>query len=326
MRAQAVGKRYGRGHWVLEDVTVDVPPGEIVAFHGRNGSGKSTLLRLLVGLSRPTRGTITGRPTLVGYVPDRFSPPERLSARGYLTHLGRIRGLSTRHARSRADTLLDRLALAGGPHAELRTLSKGNAQKVALAQALLVQPELLVLDEPWSGLDTSAHGVLADILAEVAAAGGSVVFTGHGAAARSAAATRTHLVAHGRLQPLDPEPPCAAGLFTELVLQRPSRAGDLNSRDISPCDAESPVWTRTPGVLSVTERGEDLVLAVDRADADAVLFAALRDGWSAASVTRTGKDATPPSTPAADQPRPGRGDTPCPASASPAAPPEGRTV
>ncbi len=150
-----------------------------MAIAGANGSGKSTLLRLLAGLSRPTRGIASGQPEVIGYVPDRFPTNERLSAMEYLTHLGRIRDLRTRVAAARADQLLDRLALVGGKHSPLRTLSKGNVQKVALAQALLVAPQLLVLDEPWSGLDASAHRTLAAIIAEVAGCGGVVVFTDH---------------------------------------------------------------------------------------------------------------------------------------------------
>lgn len=129
---------------MLQDVDLEIPTGEVAAIAGANGSGKSTLLRLLVGLSRPTRGTVSGQPEVIGYVPDRFSPQERMSAMEYLTHLGRIRGLSTRVASARADQLVDRLALVGGKPSPLRTLSRGNAQKVALAQALPVQPQLLV--------------------------------------------------------------------------------------------------------------------------------------------------------------------------------------
>ncbi|MEU2717294.1 ATP-binding cassette domain-containing protein [Streptomyces sp. NPDC007205] len=78
LRLQAVSKRYGRGDWILRDVDVEAPAGEVVAFTGGNGSGKSTLSRIAVGLSRPTRGRVTTRPPVVGYVPDRFSPDERM--------------------------------------------------------------------------------------------------------------------------------------------------------------------------------------------------------------------------------------------------------
>lgn len=143
LRLEAVSKRYVRGRWVLQKVDLEISAGEVVAIAGANGSGKSTLLRLLAGLSRPTSGSVSGQPEVISYVPDRFPPNERLSAMECLTHLGRVRGLRTSVAAARADQLLDRLELVGGKHSPLRTLSKGNAQKVALAQALLVAPQLL---------------------------------------------------------------------------------------------------------------------------------------------------------------------------------------
>ena len=276
MRLDAVSKRYGRRGWVLRDVHADLAPGATVAFTGGNGSGKSTLLRILAGVSRPTGGTVTGRPAVVGYVPDRFAPEGRLSARAYLTHMGRIRGLRTAEAEARAARLLDRLALVGGADAQLRTLSKGNAQKVALAQALLVPPGLLVLDEPWSGLDASAHGVLAEIMTEVADAGGAVVFTDHREAVTRAHASRTYAVEAGRVRPAAPRPARLA--LTEAVLTHPD-----DGRTPDPLD-----WPTLPGVHSTAEDGAGLGtrVRVERAHADALLRTALDHGWSVASLTR----------------------------------------
>src|SRR5437868_7304884 len=176
---QKVSKRYRRDRPVLIDVDFQTLPGAVQAVTGGNGSGKSTLLRVLAGVTRPTSGTRSGDPGVIGYVPDRFPANTRLSARSYLAHMARIKGLSSAHATSRTTELLSRLELAGGPGTPIRDLSKGNAQKVAVAQALLVPPRLLILDEPWSGLDSSAHGVLTELIAEVATAGGTVVFTDH---------------------------------------------------------------------------------------------------------------------------------------------------
>ncbi|MFF7588527.1 ATP-binding cassette domain-containing protein [Kitasatospora purpeofusca] len=274
MHCEAVGKRYGRGRWILRDVDLGLAPGDVLAVVGANGSGKSTLLRILAGLTRPSTGRRTGTATApgtaVGYVPDRFTAHERLTAVAYLTHLGRIRGLPTATARDRAGRLLDRLALAGGPDAPLRTLSKGNAQKVALAQALLVPPDLLVLDEPWSGLDASAHTALAGILAETAAAGGAVVFTDHREALARTHATAVHTVADGRVtRREDPGP----GAPVVIVLTR--RVGP-----------DLPGFLDLPGVLAAERRGPELHLRVDRSRTDAVLLAALRDHWSVQAVTR----------------------------------------
>jgi ABC-type multidrug transport system ATPase subunit len=146
----------------------------VVSVVGGNGAGKTTLLRIAAGLSRPETGRVIGRPRPVGYVPDRFTADQHMSALGYLTHLGRIRGIPK--PRERGAHLLERLALKGSA---LRTLSKGNTQKVALAQALLAPPRLLVLDEPWTGLDAPAQRVLADLIGEVATMGGAVLFTDH---------------------------------------------------------------------------------------------------------------------------------------------------
>jgi ABC-type multidrug transport system ATPase subunit len=136
----------------LADVDLQVAAGELLALVGANGSGKSTVLKLMVGLSRPSSGTVRRNARVVSYVPDVFTSHDRLSASAYLRHMGRIRGLSTRAARERSDELLERLALAGGADTPMRKLSKGNAQKVALAQALVEPPELPVLDEPWGSV------------------------------------------------------------------------------------------------------------------------------------------------------------------------------
>ncbi|MFD7548716.1 ATP-binding cassette domain-containing protein [Streptomyces sp. NPDC059816] len=290
MKLEAVSKRHGRGEWVLSDVHLTVRAAEIVAFRGDNGSGKSTLLRLLAGLSRPTRGRITGRPLCVGYVPDRFGPPGRLSALAYLVHLGRVRGLSTDAAAARGRRLLERLSLVGGEGAQLQTLSKGNAQKVALAQALLVPPELLILDEPWSGLDASAHDVLAEVITEVAEAGGAVVFTDHRESVSRARATATYAVRQGRVTALpavaelstgrpaaETRPHAEVGPATEVVLT--PRAGGPSARPLD--------WTAV-GALSHAVRGPDTVLRVDPAHCDTLLLTALRSGWSVVAVTHEG--------------------------------------
>ncbi|MGE7440057.1 ATP-binding cassette domain-containing protein [Kitasatospora sp. NPDC001175] len=279
-RLEAVSKRYGRGEWVVRDVHAEIPAGEVVAFTGGNGSGKSTLLRMLVGISRPTSGVVSGRPRQVGYVPDRFAPDERMSAVAYLTHMGRIRGLGTRVAATRAHQLLDRLALVGGKEARLHILSKGNAQKVALAQALLVEPELLVLDEPWSGLDASAHGTLTEIMSEVARAGGSVVFTDHRESITRVLSSRTYTVRKGTVALRPPQAQPAHRPAAEVVLTLPEHGGTPGEPD----------WDAIGGVRSVARSDARLVVTVDRDSVDALLLAVLRGGWSVLTVTRDERD------------------------------------
>ncbi len=125
----SLAKRYGRGPWTLNGVNLRLEPGQVYAFAANNGSGKSTLLKLIAGLVRPTAGVITGRPRTVGYVPERFSARERMTATAYLTHMGRVKGLSPATARHTGDALLQRFSFTGGCDAELRMLSKATPRK-----------------------------------------------------------------------------------------------------------------------------------------------------------------------------------------------------
>ncbi|WP_328605539.1 ATP-binding cassette domain-containing protein [Amycolatopsis sp. NBC_00345] len=260
LRLAGVGKRYGGGEPVLDGVDLAVPAGRVIGILGANGSGKSTLLRIMAGVSRASTGVVEGRPS-IGYLPDRFPGGQRLSARAYLRHMARIRGLADLSA---IDPLLERLALVGGPDAQLRTLSKGNAQKVGLAQAVLPRPDLLILDEPWSGLDVSTHAVLGELVAETRARGASVVFTDHRPDVVREYADDVHRIERGRLTPVVA---ASAGPATRIVLSGPG--GD---------------WAGEPGVLHAVSDGAQVVLTVDATSADALLLRALSDGWSVREV------------------------------------------
>ncbi|GAA2328657.1 ATP-binding cassette domain-containing protein [Streptomyces kunmingensis] len=174
-----VGRRYGlAGPWVLRGVDLDVPAGALVRVQGANGTGKSTLLRLVAGIDSPSEGRVVGRPR-TAYVPERFPAALPFTALGYLTHLGRVHGLVRAVAEREAGEWLERFGAAGYARTPLAELSKGSSQKVAVAQALLAAPELLVLDEAWTGLDTAARGELDRAVAERTAAGGAVLFVDH---------------------------------------------------------------------------------------------------------------------------------------------------
>jgi ABC-2 type transport system ATP-binding protein len=179
MRLEAVGKRYGlRQPWIVKDVTMAVAAGKLVRLEGPNGSGKSTLLRIAAGALLPSAGRVTGRPA-AGYVPERFPGALTFPASEYLRHMARIHGLSGAAVHAAVDEWLERLGAADYAGAPLRTLSKGMCQKVAIAQALLSKPGLLVLDEAWTGLDQAARGALDAAVIERLAAGGTVMFVDH---------------------------------------------------------------------------------------------------------------------------------------------------
>src|SRR5580692_12572228 len=179
MRLDAVGKRYGiRQPWVVRGVTADLPAGRLIRVAGRNGSGKSTLLRVVAGVSRPSAGKVTGRPHC-GYVPERFPGGLPFSGREYLLHLARVHGLRGDASAAAVDEWLERLGAASYADQPVRSMSKGMCQKMAIAQALLPAPGLLVLDEAWTGLDSAARGAVDAAVTERVAAGGTVLFVDH---------------------------------------------------------------------------------------------------------------------------------------------------
>jgi ABC-2 type transport system ATP-binding protein len=179
VRLESVGKRYGlRQPWIVRDVSQEVAAGRLIRLEGPNGSGKSTLLKMMAGVSTPSAGRVTGRPH-TGYVPERFPGALGFGAREYLQHMARIHGLSGTDLTGAVDEWLERLGATEYARAPLRTLSKGTCQKVAIAQALLSRPGLLVLDEAWTGLDQAARGALDAAVADRLAAGGIVLYVDH---------------------------------------------------------------------------------------------------------------------------------------------------
>jgi ABC-2 type transport system ATP-binding protein len=177
VRFDQVHFRYARRlPWTLQAVDVAVRPGETIVVLGHNGAGKSTLLQLAAGVLRPTRGAVHDRPPVVGWVPERFPADQPFTALQYLSAMAGLRGL---RGTAEAEHWIERLGLAEHRHTRLSALSKGTAQKVGLAQALLRPPGLLVLDEPWEGLDAAARTLIPQIVVEVTAAGGAVLVSDH---------------------------------------------------------------------------------------------------------------------------------------------------
>ncbi|HWO67867.1 MAG TPA: ATP-binding cassette domain-containing protein [Umezawaea sp.] len=250
IQLERIGKRYGRGPWVLQDVDLSFEPGELTVFTGGNGSGKSTLLRIIAGVTAPSSGRVRGRPKSVGYLPERFPPGLRLSADSYLRHMAAARRGAT------GAEVLGELGFHGDPDAPIATLSKGNTQKVAIAQAFLAE-DLLVLDEPWTGLDTDASAVLGEL---ISASGATVLITDHRGTARALPNAR-EVVMQG--------PAATTGVAIELV-----QVSDLTTTVIGDWD----------GVRVLSASDGRLTLLVESTVSDRVLADALRMGCSVVSV------------------------------------------
>ncbi|MGW0121392.1 ATP-binding cassette domain-containing protein [Streptomyces sp. NPDC003327] len=266
MRLEGVGRRHRpRGPWVLRGVDLVLPRARLVRVTGTNGTGKSTLLRLVAGIDAPSAGRITGRPARTAYVPERFPAALPFTAADYLVHLGRIHGLGAAEAATRAGEWLDRFGAGAHARTPLAELSKGTSQKVAVAQALLAAPDLLVLDEAWTGLDAEARTVLDEAVRERRAAGGTVVFVDHDPRRLAGEPDAVHVVEDGRVRAASG--PVAPGARVRIVA---SGSGPLPPPGDLP---GAPVVTPGP------DGDGTRAFSVAAADSDALLGALLGAAW-----------------------------------------------
>lgn len=189
LQVRGLTKRYG-GLSAVRDVSFDVRPGEIVGYLGPNGSGKSTTVNVVVGLLEPSAGSVTlddivlsrdpvAYKRRVGYVPEEPYLYTHLTAPEYLRLTGELRGIPTTRLEPTIARLLKLFQLHDSRYRIMSAFSKGMRQRVLLAAALLHNPRLLVLDEPFSGLDVSAGLLFRALLGLLAADGAMVLFSTH---------------------------------------------------------------------------------------------------------------------------------------------------
>jgi ABC-2 type transport system ATP-binding protein len=171
----------------LDGISFSVPAGQMFGFVGPNGAGKTTAMRIVLGVLEPDRGEVRwrGRPvdlatrTRFGYMPEERGLYPKMRVRDQLVYLARLHGIPAAAAGASADRWIERLGLGERAGDRVEELSLGNQQRVQLATALVHDPEVLVLDEPFSGLDPVGVDVLSGVLAEYAAGGVPVVFSSH---------------------------------------------------------------------------------------------------------------------------------------------------
>jgi ABC-2 type transport system ATP-binding protein len=175
--AENLHKRYGRKQ-VLRGASLRVHPGELVAVLGENGAGKSTLLRLLAGTEAPDRGVVRHRGT-VSYCPQEAVLYGQLTLEEHFRLFGAAYRLSTADLRTRGEALIDRFGLERHRRTPVEALSGGTRQKLNLAVALLRDPDVLLLDEPYSGFDREAYGQFMSWTDEAKRRGQGVVLITH---------------------------------------------------------------------------------------------------------------------------------------------------
>ncbi len=181
-----LAKRYGPVV-ALDGATFDAAPGRIVGFLGPNGAGKTTAMRCVFGLARPDRGEVRWEGALVdrdrrlrfGYMPEQRGLYPRMRVADQLSYFAQQHGMPGKAANAATGRWLERMGLGDRAKSKLEELSHGNQQRIQLATALVHDPELLVLDEPFSGLDPIGIATMTEVLRERAAAGVGVVFSSH---------------------------------------------------------------------------------------------------------------------------------------------------
>jgi ABC-2 type transport system ATP-binding protein len=186
LSARAVSQRFG-ARTVLDAVDLDVPSGRVVGLLGPNGAGKTTLMRILFGVLTPDAGTLSWRDRPVtdddrrawGYMPQERGLYRDMRVLDLLVWIARLHGLDRVEGRRRARALLEQLDLAARERDKISALSGGMAQRVQLAAAMVHEPELLVLDEPFAGLDPLAVRFLSDVITEHTRAGRNLLFSSH---------------------------------------------------------------------------------------------------------------------------------------------------
>ena len=175
------------GKPAVKNVSLEVKQGQILGFLGPNGAGKTTTLRIALGLVMPDQGRVElfgeapspaayGR---IGFLPEERGLYRKSSARGAIAHIARLNGMKKRAAFARADEMMDRYGLGESKKKKVKALSKGMAQKVQLIAAIAHDPEFLILDEPFSGLDPVNQKTLETMVREIAERGRTIIFSTH---------------------------------------------------------------------------------------------------------------------------------------------------
>jgi ABC-2 type transport system ATP-binding protein len=205
---KGVSKLYSGSIWGLKDFTLEVGPG-ILGLLGPNGAGKSTLMRILATITKPTSGTVIWNETdivrspnrlraVLGYLPQDFGVYPNLNAVEFLEYLAAAKGLDRKTARQRIEELLQVVNLVDAKKRPLGSYSGGMRQRVGIAQALLNDPELLIVDEPTAGLDPEERVRFRNLLSELSGAR-IVILSTHIVSDVEACATKIALIARGHL-------------------------------------------------------------------------------------------------------------------------------
>ena len=241
-----VCKKYG-AFTAVEDMSFSIPRGSIYGFLGPNGAGKTTTLRMVLDILKPDSGSINilGEPSAlkvrqrIGYLPEEKGLYKKMKAWAIISYFATLKGMDKSAAKTRAFELLEMYGLTDFAEARVEALSKGMAQKVQVLSAIAHRPELVILDEPFSGLDPVNQEVLENLINDMAAAGQTVIFSTHIMQHAERLCDRMLLIAKGRK------------IFDGTLDQA---RGIIPRRVILECQGDIAPILHTEGILGATEK------------------------------------------------------------------------
>jgi len=236
-------KRFG-DKVAVDDLWLTVPAGSFFGLVGPNGAGKTTTLRMLTGLLRPDTGLVRVAgvdvwpdPTMakvrLGLVPDGLTVFERLTGAEMLVYAGLLRGLGEDEARARSTTLLEALGLSDDADELIVDYSHGMRKKVVLASALIHRPDVLVLDEPFEGIDPVSSAAIREVLQRYRTAGGTVLFSSHVMEVVERLCDHVAIIAGGRILAAGPLDALPSGHHLEEVFLHVVGGGPVTGTDLS---------------------------------------------------------------------------------------------
>ena len=265
-------KRYGQLE-ALRDLSFTVRPGEIFGFVGANGAGKTTTMRVVLGVLEADSGSVVwdGAPISfairrrIGYIPEDRGLYPKMTVQSQLNYFGQLHGMSRAAARAGTKEWLERLGIADRAGSQLQALSHGNQQRVQLAAALVFSPDLLILDEPFAGLDPVGVDAMTDVLRSEAKAGKPVVVSSHQLDIVERLSDRVGIINHGDM--------VASGTVGELTAAGPVRFW------VDASGAAAGWFAGVSGASLVEQDGPRWLIELAAADDDqALLRAALLSG------------------------------------------------
>jgi len=272
LEIDGISKRYGQTV-AVDTLTFEIRAGEVFGFVGRNGAGKTTTMRVVLGVLTPDAGAVRwlGMPLTyearrhIGYMPEERGLYPKMRVAEQLTYLGELHGMTGAEARQASVHWVERFGLADRADAEVQALSLGNQQRIQLAAALVFGPDMLVLDEPFAGLDPVAVDVMSAVLREQADAGLPVIFSSHELELVERLCDRVGIIDHGTM--------LACGTVGEL------RAGGRERRWVAVPGAPGDWEAGVPGVRLIQTDGSRRLFELDPGvDDQALLQAALATG------------------------------------------------